>query len=360
MRVAIIGGGYAGYGLARALDKYVDVTLIEAREAFVHNVAAIRAVTDPALTEHIVLPYDRLLKNGRVVRGRAVAVRADSVTLDDGTTVAADLIVIATGSRYAAPFKPQGDSAAAFAETLAAVAGQVRDNDHIVIAGAGAVGVELAGETRAAYPHKRVSLVSGIDRMFPMYPQKLHDALASRLAKAGVTLYFGDAVTDLAQSDAPDVGEVTLRSGTRLKGLIIPAIGSRIAEGPGQLLPDVIRQPNGQLAADAWLRPSSLPNVFAMGDLIDTGEGMTVVATMRQAPWLAKTIRNLASGKPMKALPTYKRWPMPPILLPLGPKSGASVLPLSPKGTVVGDWVTSAIKGKALFIPRYKREFGRG
>lgn len=359
MKIAIIGGGYAGYALARHIDAHVDMTLIEAREAFVHNVAAIRAVTDPALMQSIILPYDRLLKRGHVVRGRAVAVEAHAVTLADRSSVAADIIVIATGSHYAAPFKPQGDSAAEFAAVLAAAADQVRDNDHIVTVGAGAVGVELAVETKAAYPHKRVSLVSGIGRMFPGYPQKLHDALAAKLSKSGVELYLGDAVTDLAQGDKPYVGRVTLHSGTKLEGLIVPAIGTKIADGPGHLLPGVTKRPNGQLAVDGWLRPSSLPNVFAMGDLIDTGEGMTVVATTRQAPWLAKTIRRLANGKALDTLPTYKPWPMPPILLPLGPANGASVLPLSRQGTVVGDWITSMIKGKSLFIPRYHKEFGR-
>ena len=37
--VAVIGGGYAGYSTARELDDFADVTLIEPRDAFVHNVA---------------------------------------------------------------------------------------------------------------------------------------------------------------------------------------------------------------------------------------------------------------------------------------------------------------------------------
>jgi NADH dehydrogenase FAD-containing subunit len=358
MRVAIIGGGYAGYALARALDSHVDVTLIEAREAFVHNVAAIRAVAQSELTPRIVLPYDRLLKNGRVIQGRATAVSANGVAHTGGSSVPSDIVVVATGSTYAAPFKPQGDSAAAFAATLALVSQQVRENDHIVIVGAGAVGVELAGELKAAYPQKRVSLVSSLDKMFPHYPQKLHKTLVAKLSRAGVDLHMGDAASDLARSDIPYVGEVTLRSRTRLAGLVVPAIGAHAPDGPGQLLPGVTKRLNGQLAVDPWLRPSTLPNIFAIGDLIDTGEGMTVVATTRQAPWLAKTIRSLASGKALETLPAYKPWPMPPILLPLGPNVGASVLPFSRSGTVVGDWVTSAIKGKALFIPRYHKEFG--
>ena len=38
-RVVIVGGGYAGTLLARALDPIAEVVLIEPKAAFVHNVA---------------------------------------------------------------------------------------------------------------------------------------------------------------------------------------------------------------------------------------------------------------------------------------------------------------------------------
>ncbi|MCL4671378.1 MAG: FAD-dependent oxidoreductase [Sphingomonadaceae bacterium] len=358
MKVAIIGGGYAGFNLARLLDTLLDVTLIEAREAFVHNVAAIRAAVEPALLERIVLPYDRLLKRGRVVQGRAVAIKANCVQLTDGTEVEADAVVVATGSHYAAPFKPQADSAADFSEQMRAVSAQIAGAEQVVIVGAGAVGVELAGEIKAAYPARQVALVSDQPQLFPMYPVKLHDRLVERLAALGVALHLGQAASGLAQVSAPYDGAVTLADGTQLVGLIVPATGGRIAESPAHVLPGTVRQHNGQLAVDAWLRPSSLPRVFAIGDLAATGEGMTVVSTMRQTPWLAKTLRKLAQGTTLEDLPPYARWKVPPILLPLGPARGASVLPLG-QGMVVGDWMTSMIKGRHLFIPRYHKEFGR-
>jgi NADH dehydrogenase FAD-containing subunit len=358
-RVAIVGGGYAGFNLARLLDAYADVTLIEAREAFVHNVAAIRAVTDPALSSRIVIPYDRLLVRGRVVHGRAEAIDANGVTLKDGDRIEADAVVVATGSGYAAPFKPTGDSAAEFAARLAEVTSQVDEADHLVIVGAGAVGVELAGEVKAASPAKRVSLISDQPRLFPPYRSELHDKLTARLAALGVELHLGQAASRLERTDAPYIGEVVLADGTRLAGLVFAAIGARVSRSPAHALAGTREQPNGQLEVDRWLRPSSLPNVFAIGDLAATGEGMTVVSTMRQTPWLAKTLRQLARGAKLEDLPAYKPWPLPPILLPLGPDRGASVLPLGPRGWVVGDRLTRAIKGRHLFIPRYHKEFRR-
>jgi NADH dehydrogenase FAD-containing subunit len=105
-RVVIVGGGYAGTMVARALDGIAEVRLIEPRDRFVHNVAAIRAVVEPALLERLIIPYDRMLRRGSVVQGRAVEVGAGRVALDDGTTIEGDVVVAATGSTYARPFKP--------------------------------------------------------------------------------------------------------------------------------------------------------------------------------------------------------------------------------------------------------------
>lgn len=359
IKVAIVGGGYAGYALAIRLDPHVDLTLIDAREAFVHNVAAIRSVVDPALTREIVIPYDRLLKRGKFVHGRVAEIHERGVRLADGAAIDADIIVGATGSHYAAPFKPQGDSAADFSSRMVEIATQVRATESVVIVGAGAVGVELAGEVKSVFPGKRVALVSAQGRLFPNYRAALHDGLVRRLKALGVDLHLGDSAKALETTDRPWRGEVTLESGARLSGLVFPAIGSRIAESPVHALPGVERRSNGQVAVDAWLRPSRLPNVFALGDLAHTGDTMSVVGTARQAPWLADALRQVASGKRVEQLAPYTPWPVPPILLPLGPKRGVSVLPLGRSGMVVGDGMTSSIKGRALFVPRYHKEFGR-
>lgn len=358
-RVAIIGGGYAGFELAKALDSHVAVTLIEPREAFVHNVGSPRAVAEPGLIERIVFPYDRLLRRGKVVRGRAATVDGARVTLEDGTRFDADAIVIATGSTYATPFKPQGDDVAEFKARLREIASEVAAAEQIVIVGAGAVGVELAGEIKAVYPGKAVVLATNQQQLFPMYRSELHDALLGKLTRLGVSIHLGQAASGLVHTDRPYHGAITMPDGTSLAGLIVPAVGARVAVSPAHALPGTAPQVNGQLEVDRWLRPSSLANVFAIGDLAATGEGMTVVSASRHAPWLAMTIRGLAAGKSLDSLPAYKPWKVPPILVPLGPKSGASVLPLGSKGMVVGDWLTTKIKGKDLFLPRYNKEFGR-
>ena len=74
--VVVLGGGYAGVQVARPLDDLADVVLVEPKDDFVHNVAALRALVDPSWLERIYLPYTGLLGTGRVPRaGRTASSR---------------------------------------------------------------------------------------------------------------------------------------------------------------------------------------------------------------------------------------------------------------------------------------------
>ncbi len=354
-KVVIVGGGYVGFEVAKALDEHADVTLIEQREAFVQPPAAIRALLQPDLLNQIILPYDQLLSRGQVVRGRAAAVSQSEVTLDDGTTYPADFIVLATGSSYAAPFKPEGDSIADFRKASADVSAQLAAARSLVIVGAGAVGTELAGEIAAAQPGKDITLVSSDDVLFPMYPQKLGAQLKQKLERAGVTVVLGQRVENLQHMDKPYAGSVELTDCRVIEAdLIFPVIGSRPNAALAQSLPGVTSTPSGRVKTDKWLRPSDYPNVFVAGDIADVGEGMTIVAISRQNPWLIKTLKQLLKGKAVEKQKPYAPWKMAPILLPLGPKIGNSWL-----FATVGDWVTRQMKGKELFIPKYRKAFRR-
>src|ERR1700732_5560927 len=96
--VVVVGGGYGGYAVAKALDQTSDVVLVEPKDAFMHNIAALRALVDPSWLPRIFLPYSRLLTNGRVVRDRAVVVDPHRVVTASGEEISADYVVLASGS----------------------------------------------------------------------------------------------------------------------------------------------------------------------------------------------------------------------------------------------------------------------
>lgn len=359
-RVIIVGGGYAGFTLARTLDADADVTLIEPRDRFVHNVAAMRALVEPKLFDRIAIPYDRLLKRGTVLRARAVETADRSVKLSDGRTIEGDVIVVATGSTYASPFKPKGDDVAGIIAASRAAHDQLRAAKSVAIVGAGAVGTELAGEIAAGMKSKAVTLISSTPTLFPEFSPGLGRKLEAQLKHMGVKLRLGVTARALKQTDAPFAGRLDMTDGPAVQAdLIFPVIGAKPVTDLLRALPGAKFDAIGRAEVDGWLRPSSHPNTFALGDAIAVGDGMTIVAIMRQQPWLTKTIKAVLAGKKTESLPRYTPWPSPPILIPLGAKKGASVLPVTRKGVVVGPFLTSVIKGRELFVPRYQKEFGR-
>src|ERR1700679_4033238 len=95
--VVVVGGGYGGTAVAKALDETADVVLVEPRDAFMHNVAALRALVDPSWLPKIFFPYSGLLTNGRVVRDRAVEVDPHHVVTASGERISADYVVLASG-----------------------------------------------------------------------------------------------------------------------------------------------------------------------------------------------------------------------------------------------------------------------
>lgn len=353
-KIVIVGGGYVGFEVAKALEPHADVTLIEQREAFVHPPAAIRALVDPSLLKQIVIPYDKLLRKGRVLRARVEKVGPDGVTLADGTEVAADFVLIATGSSYAAPFKPAGSSAAEFVEANKDVSEKLAAAKTVAIVGAGAVGTELAGEIASAQRGTKITLISSLPHLFPDYPKKLGLQLQEKLEAKGVTVILGQRAQDLVQTDGPYAGAVTLTDGRVIDAdLIFPVVGSRPQSELLAELPGVQRQSSGRYKTDRWLRPSTLPNVFAAGDIVDIGDGMTIVAISRQNPWLVKTLKAAVQGEKVEDQKPYTPWKRAPILLPLGRDHGNSWL-----FAVFGNRVTSMMKGKQIFIPKYRKALG--
>ena len=107
-RVTIVGGGYGGIVLAKALDDVAEVVLVEQKDTFVNHAAALRAVVDRRWAERIFMPYDRLLARGRVVHGTALAVRGTTVSVTGAGDIGADHLVLATGTAYPFPAKGIG------------------------------------------------------------------------------------------------------------------------------------------------------------------------------------------------------------------------------------------------------------
>src|SRR3982074_3829397 len=188
--VVVVGGGYGGIRAAKALDDVADVTLVDPTDAFVHNIAAWRALVDPEWLERIFLPYEPLLAHGRFLRDRAVAGDGRRVTLASGDVLEPDYLVLATGSSYPFPAKTEEPDIASARARHRAAHERLLAAARAFIPGAAAAGLELAGEIKAFYPDKQVTIVDIADDILTgPYDQALRDELRRQLDEMGVALH---------------------------------------------------------------------------------------------------------------------------------------------------------------------------
>lgn len=359
--VVVVGGGYGGAALARQLDADFDVVLVDPKDAFVHTVAALRGLVDEDWSQRIYFPFDGLLRQGRHLRDRAVAVDERGVTTAGGVRLDADYVVLATGSSYPYPAKPETDDSAVARARHAATRTALAAAERVLLLGAGPVGLELAGEITERWPGRQVVLVDPADDVLGgRYLPQLRDALREQLTALGVELVLGSALASPPPVPSGEHAPFTVHTlaGVRIEAdLWFRCYGVSPLSDMLQGALAAARRPDGFVEVDEHLRVPGAPNVFAVGDVTAVPEPKRSKAASEHAAVVADNIAALAAGR------SPQRVHQPGgdgVLVPLGSTGGASQVP-GPDGPVVlGAQDTARYKGGDLLVGRYAELFGLG
>jgi len=355
--VVVIGGGYAGVNVAKALDDVADVVLVEPKDAFMHNIAALRALVDPSWLPRMYLPYDRLLANGRVVRDRAAKVDAGHVTLASGQQISADYIVLATGSAYPFPAKSDLDSAAASHDKVRAVHAALSAAQRVLLLGAGPVGIELAGEIKSVWPGKQVTLLDVADDVLgARFRPELKAELRRQLGDIGVELLLSSPLREGPPTAPGELRTFTVR--TQAGSEVTADIWFRcygVVPASDYLVGGLAsaRRPDGFVEVTPDLRVVGQDRIFAVGDVSTADHKMAGIAG-RQALLAADNIRALITGD--GELKTHQP-SAPVIIVPIGPQGGSGQLPDS--DDLVAPEVVAELKGRDLMVGRFVEMLGR-
>ncbi|CAK7241718.1 MAG: hypothetical protein STHCBS139747_003187 [Sporothrix thermara] len=238
--VLVVGGSFAGYQLMARLTESLptgwQAVLLEKNEHYNWSFALPRFSVVPGHEKTAFMAYAKLLAKAaqrgiaRVVQGEAVSVvsatddnnnhKEKHVLLASGETVPYDILVVATGSAQRPPAKLLGAAhkATACAE-LRTLQDRIRRARTVAVVGGGAVGVELAtdiktfaavvaerhraqrgkdgkdGDKDDSVADKEVTLVHSRLQLLNRFGPRLHEHVASVLAKQGVLVELGQRVT---------------------------------------------------------------------------------------------------------------------------------------------------------------------
>jgi NADH dehydrogenase FAD-containing subunit len=192
----------------------------------------------------------------------------------------------------------------AFARHLAALRAARRRLGHVVIAGGGAGGVELAFAMRnlaGAAQRPAVTLATGAQGLLPGFGNAVRRRTARALARQGIAVIAADLRLD----------DGAVMAGAQLLepvDLVIAALGSA---APGWVRASgIATNPAGFIAVDRHQRSLSHPHVFAAGDVAaraDRQLARSGVHAVFAGPVLAANLRAVLAGQPPRAAYT-PRW----------------------------------------------------
>src|SRR5690242_17198840 len=260
--IVIIGGGFAGTTLARALDGKLargrELLLLSEESHTTFNPMLPEAVGASIFPEQVVAPIRQMLHRGQFVMGKVDAIDPARRSLT-ATTLAGEIVVryehlvLAFGNRarldlipglaeHALPLKTVGDAMHIRNTVLRRVAQIELEADasvrsrlgHFVVIGGGFSGVETAGELvdclksiRRYYPRVRdgelrITVLQDQSRLLLELPERLGHAAPQALAARGVAVKTGPRAASVTEH------AVTLDSGESLAAAtVICTIGAR-------------------------------------------------------------------------------------------------------------------------------------
>ena len=290
----ILGGGYAGGALARALGGR-GATIVSPENFMLFTPLLPEAASGTLEPRHVVVPLRMMCPHAELLLGRAAAVDPDrrvvSVETETGSfLVAYERLVLALGSiartlpipglaEYGLGFKDLADAIQLRNHVLRqleladAALDAERAQRHLtyVFIGAGYAGVEalaeLADLVRDAlrfYPRLREArqrwvLVDAATKILPEIPRKLGDYAARELARRGVEIHVETRL------DSADDRGVQLSNGERIEtATLVWTAGVRAH--PALTALGLPLDERGRVRVDEHLRVEGYENIWALGD----------------------------------------------------------------------------------------------
>ncbi|KAI1158850.1 hypothetical protein F5B18DRAFT_664889 [Nemania serpens] len=369
--VVILGGAFAGVQVAHRLLKYTQphvqdlkVILVSKNSHFYWNMASVRAIVPGLLTEE---QYARPIAAGfakypaeifEFIVGAAEAVNTTTKTVKvviGGTEagereLSYDYLVVTTGTRNAGtvevPWKNNGTH-----EELTALLAQTRQKvqgaRHIVVAGAGATGVETAAELGFEYGNpkdaaakKEIVLLSADKEV--LGGDSIAGNAAAELRKLNVTIR-GPARVASASATADGKTELVLESGeTVLTDLYLPTMGM----APNtEFLPPSLLTDRKFVDVDEFYAVRGAEGVWAAGDVVWKPRG-SFVLTDKQAAGVARNVDAVLREKPQTPVKTI---PIDVLMVATGRSRGAGRMGFVKAFSIM----VYLIKGKTLGTDKF-------
>ncbi|XP_063526588.1 ferroptosis suppressor protein 1 isoform X3 [Pongo pygmaeus] len=324
LHVVIVGGGFGGIAAASQLQALnVPFMLVDMKDCFHHNVAALRASVETGFAKKTFISYSVTFKDN----------------FRQGLVVGIDL-------------KNQ---------TVLLQGGEVQRSRFIVVVGGGSAGVEMAAEIKTEYPEKEVTLIHSqvalADKeLLPSVRQEVKEILLRKgvqLLLSTCTLtslpalpWPGERVSNLEELPLNEYREyikVQTDKGTEVAtNLVILCTGIKINSSAYRNTFESRLASSGALRVNEHLQVEGHSNVYAIGDCADVRTPKMAYLAGLHANIAVANIVNSVKQRPLQA---YKPGALT-FLLSMGRNDGVGQI----SGFYVGRLMVRLTKSRDLFV----------
>ncbi len=318
VQVVVLGAGYAGAGAISSLENELSdarITWISDTDYHLVLHESHRVIRNPAIQEHVTIPVNEIKSPAtRFVEGSVDDLDTDErvVSLDDGTEVDYDYVVVALGSDtayYGIPGLDEHsltlkslDDALEIHESVKEAAREATREEpaQVAIGGAGLSGIQSAGEV-AEFRDKHnapieITLVEALPEIMPGQDPELQGAVKKRLLDKEIEILTDDPITEA------DAETIQFDEGEPLKYDVFVWTGG--ITGRECLSGTNVEKEHNRVVCESAFRTDD-ERVFAIGDsaIIDQGENPappTAQAAWQAAELVGENVARASEGRPLK------------------------------------------------------------
>ena len=299
-KLVILGGGFAGAKIAKALENKFEVTLIDSKDYYEFTPGILRSIVKPSHLKKIQIMHNHYLKKANIIIECVKEVRKNYVLTSKGK-VKFDYLVIALGSSYNSPFKEKEIIVATREVHLRKYYKELCKTKNITIVGGGIVGVELAGEISDFYKNKEITLIQKHEKLIERNHDKTISYADNFLRKKGVRIIYGEEVKEYNKK------VISTDKGTKIKS-DLTFICTGITPNSEPLKKNMLKylDKKGYVNVNKYLQINGCENIFAAGDITNIQEEKLAQNAEKQA---CIVIKNLINIKENKILEKYNSKP---------------------------------------------------
>ena len=328
-RICILGGGFGGLYTALRLHQLIwepgqkpEITLVDRQNNFLFTPLLYELITGEMQSWEIAPPFAELLKGTdiRFVQGSVKQVAADadltqqvqkSVTLEDGTKIPYDRLVLALGCETpsdlvsgvienAIPFRSLEDAYRLDAKLRVLEASSI-ERIRIAIVGGGYTGVEVACKLADRLKERgRIRLIQSRDTILPNTKQFNRNAALKALEQRGIWV---DLETNVSEITADSIG-LTYKDKTDIipVEIVMWTVGNQVSPAINHFGLPLNAQ--GKITVSDTLQVTDNPEIFALGDaaaILNDGQIIPTTAQVafQQSDFVAWNVWSSLTDRPL-------------------------------------------------------------